>query len=369
MKNIIEIAQFFELEEDFTKKDLKRAYANKIKEYHPEDSPQEFINIQNMYEYALEYLKGDIYIANIFDLANSDSTLNLENDEKSVEPYDYFNDLFSKHKITYKSFDDNDDVQKDINVEIEIDNNDYELIKEELKNSIVINEEILSAFENISQTNLIYLYRIVNEFNYSKSYSNVHFILNQEQIRSILKNDKNFRYLIGKYFYYNIFDFDLRTSKYICTTIADYDVIKRNISLFYYMYKKRLKKLEKLDLQDLIYLNEVLCDFHYNHNITYTQIIFNQDKFLNKLQTNEDFFYWILKYFKLNFYRFNLQTKKYICEEASFIAPHFNVRRIFLNTENKILNNVSTKIFVTIIMFLIIFFGILFGLIVAKITP
>lgn len=331
MKNIIEITHFFELKEDFTKNDLKSAYAKKIKENHPEDFPNEFIEIQNMYEYALEYLNGDINLENILDLEKSNSFSNLEDDSNRVKPYDYFSDLFSKYKTTYKSF---ENINNDSNVEIEFNNNDIELIKEVLKKSVSYNYEIINLFDNLNYKCLIYLHKIISEINYSKSYRTVYYIFNQEQIRNLYENEKNFRFIINKYFYYNIFDFDLRTSKYICTNLADYNVIEGNLRKFLFSSKKTLDKLKRLDLNELIYLNEVICDFHYNNYITYTCNLFRQTEFLEKLQNNDDFLFLILKYFKLNYHVFSKDNKKYIIEEAKFIAPHFKYRRLFLKISN-----------------------------------
>ncbi|MCT4662191.1 MAG: hypothetical protein N4A40_10055 [Tissierellales bacterium] len=50
--------EFFNLNEDCTLKDLKRAYAKLLKKVHPEDDPEYFMEIRNQYEVGREYFEN-----------------------------------------------------------------------------------------------------------------------------------------------------------------------------------------------------------------------------------------------------------------------------------------------------------------------
>ena len=88
-------------------KKIKHAYAVLTKQYHPEDNPEKFQEIQEAYQRAVAYAKDNSLVSlnpNIpltdsqMDMFQTEETSSSPDDGDDGETDDYYENLFERHK-------------------------------------------------------------------------------------------------------------------------------------------------------------------------------------------------------------------------------------------------------------------------------
>lgn len=200
MKKYRDIYEILEISSSASLKEIKIAYANKIREFHPEEYPDEFMEIHDAYEQAISRKRVEFNFPQ--------NNINHTNLKKSVE---YVKKTDVVEYIASECI--NTDSSESI-----YNKEDIIFTIKELR--IYKKEEIIKL-EKLEYINLLYIYKFIYEMEFSIETESIIKIFSQKIFFDAFKYNSDFFDLVTSYLYTNREYFNEERRNYINLVIQD----------------------------------------------------------------------------------------------------------------------------------------------------
>lgn len=213
MKKYRDVYETLEINPSASIKEIKVAYAKKIKEFHPEEFPEEFMEINSAYEEAISRKR--------FEFEYPQNNLKKINLKKSVE-YVKKVDVIEYIAIKCKESNNLEDLYS------------LEDIIFTIKELSIYKKEEIVKLEKLEYTKLLYIYKFIYEMEFSIELEALVKIFNQKMFIDAFKSDSDFFDLVTSYLYTN--------REYISTEGREFinlhiNSVKPNVKNFIGVYK------------------------------------------------------------------------------------------------------------------------------------